>query len=369
VVAYIIGTVAEILLLGPSVLAVFGSTNTNTWAWIAIGSVVGVIMLVIAVVGIRITAKTQVGMALVEYLILIGLAVAGLVFVLGHHAGTVPITRAWFSLSGIDGKGSAVAGFLIAVFVYGGWDGALYVNEEVKQRHTNPGKAAILAVGFLAVIYTLAQVGLQGVVSPAKLQANSASALVYVAQALGGGFWAKMMALSIALSVIATTGTGIVLSARIVYGMASYRALPGFLSNVSRRYRTPAAASVAVGLVLIALTWVYLLATSVQNAFNDVIAVTGQLFTVFYIMTALATMVYYRRRALGGVRDALILGVLPLWAAGFLGWMLVRSLLAAPAAQVSSLAAIVVAGVLLMLCARFVLRSRFFGIPRESDAG
>ena len=124
----------------------------------------------------------------------------------------MPITRGWFSLSGIDGKGSAVAGFLIAVFVYGGWDGTLYVNEEVKHRQTNPGRAAIIAVGFLAVIYTLAQVGLQGVVSPAKLQANSASALVYVAQALGGGFWAKMMALSIALSVIATTGTGIVLS-------------------------------------------------------------------------------------------------------------------------------------------------------------
>jgi len=369
VVAYIIGTVAEILLLGPSVLAVFGSTTTNVWAWIVIGSAVGVVMLVIAVVGIKITAKTQVGMALIEYLILMGLAVAGLVLVLSHHPGTFPITKGWFSLSGIDGKGDAVAGFLIAVFVYGGWDGTLYVNEEVKHRQTNPGRAAIIAVGLLAVLYTLAQVGLQGVVSPAKLQANSASALVYVAQALGGGFWAKMMALAIALSVIATTGTGIVLSARIVYGMASYRVLPGFLSNVSRRYRTPAAASIVVGILLIALTWVYLLATSVQNAFNDVISVTGQLFAIFYIMTALAMIVYYRRRVLRSARDALILGLLPLGAAGFLGWMLVRSVQAAPAAQVRSLAAIVGAGVVLMLCARFVLRSAFFGIQRESDAG
>jgi len=262
-----------------------------------------------------------------------------------------------------------VAGFLIAVFVYGGWDGTLYVNEEVKHRRTNPGRAAIVAVSLLAVLYTLAQVGLQGVVSPAKLQANSASALVYVAQALGGGFWAKMMALSIALSVIATTGTGIVLSSRIVYGMASYRVLPGFLSNVSRRYRTPVAASIAVGVLLIALTWVYLLATSAQNAFNDVIAVTGQLFAIFYIMTALATIVYYRRRVLRSARDALILGLLPLGAAGFLGWMLVRSVQAGSAAQVRSLAAIVVAGVVLMLCARFVLRSQFFGIRRESDPG
>src|ERR1051326_4566410 len=345
--AYIIGTVAEVLLLGPSVLAVFGSTSTNTWAYALIGCAVGLIMLVIAVVGIKITARVQVSMAVVEYLILIGLAIAGLVWVLGHHPGSVPITSGWFSLSGVNGKGSAVAGFLVAVFVYGGWDGTLYVNEEVKHRRTNPGRAAIIAVALLAVLYTLAQVGFQGVVSPAKLQANSASALVYVAQALGGGFWAKMMALSIALSVIATTGTGIVLSSRIVYGMASYRALPEFLSNVSRRYRTPATASVAVGILLIALTWVYLLATSVQNAFNDVIAVTGQLFAIFYIMTALATVVYYRRRVLGGARDALILGLLPLGAAGFLGWMLARSVQEAPTAQVRSLAAVLVAGLVL----------------------
>src|SRR5215471_14154219 len=76
VAAYIIGTVAEILLLGPSVLAVFGSASTNPWAWIAIGSAVGVVMLIIAVVGIKITARVQVSMAVVEYLILVGLAVA-----------------------------------------------------------------------------------------------------------------------------------------------------------------------------------------------------------------------------------------------------------------------------------------------------
>ena len=366
VVAYIIGTVAEILLLGPSVLAVFGNSSTDPWAWVGIGTAVGVVMLVISIVGIRITARAQVSMALVEYLILIGLAIAGLVAVIAHHHGTYPITRGWFSLSGIDGKGSAVAGFLIAVFVYGGWDGTLYVNEEVKHRRINPGRAAILAVALLAVIYTLAQVGLQGVVSPAKLQANSASALVYVANALGGGFWAKAMALSIALSVIATTGTGIVLSSRIAYGMASYRALPEFLSTVSRRFATPVAASVIVGVLLIALTWVYLLATSVQNAFSDVIDVTGLLFAIFYILTALATIVYYRRRVISSAWDAVSLGILPLGAAGFLAWMFVKSLQSAAWTQRWSLIGIVVVGVLLMFSARYILQSPFFHIKRES---
>jgi amino acid transporter len=366
VVAYIIGTVAEILLLGPSILAVFGNSSTDAWAWVGIGTVVGVVMLVISVVGIRITARAQVSMALVEYLILIGLAIAGLIFVLGHHPGSFPITKGWLSLSGIGGKGSAVAGFLIAVFVYGGWDGTLYVNEEVKHRRINPGRAAILAVALLAVIYTLAQVGLQGVVSPAKLQANSASALVYVANALGGGFWAKAMALSIALSVIATTGTGIVLSSRIAYGMASYRALPEFLANVSRRFATPVAASIIVGFLLIALTWVYLLATSVQNAFNNVIDVTGLLFAIFYILTALATIVYYRRRVVSSFWDAVSLGILPLGAAGFLGWMFVKSVQSAAGAERWSLIGIIAAGLVLMFSARFILQSPFFQIKRES---
>ena len=368
--AYIIGTVAEVLILGPSVLAVFGSSATNTGAYIGIGVAMGLIMLVIAVVGIRITARVQVSMALVEYLILIGLAIAGIVFVAGHHAGTVPFSKGWLSVSGIGGRGSAVAGFLVAVFVYGGWDGTLYVNEEVKHRRVNPGRAAIIAVALLAIIYTLAQVGFQGVVSPAKLAAASqnGTALIYVANALGGGFWAKMMALSIALSVIATTGTGIVLSARIVYGMASYRVLPSFLSNVHRRYATPVAASVIVGLLIVALSTIYFLATTVQNAFYDVIDVTGLLFSVFYIFTALAAIAYYRRRVFSGVWDAVILGLLPLGAAGFLAWIMYKSLQTAPAAQVWSLVGIVIAGLLLMFSARFIQRSPFFWIPLESDS-
>jgi amino acid transporter len=368
--AYIIGTVAEVLVLGPSVLAVFGSTSTNKWAYVGIGCAMGLIMLVVAVVGIRITARVQVSMAAVEYLILIGLAIAGLAYVLSHHTGTVPITRGWFSVTGIGGKGDAVAGFLAAVFVYGGWDGTLYVNEEVKRRPVNPGRAAILAVGLLAIIYTLSQVGFQGVLSPAKLAAaaQNGTALVTVANVLGGGFWAKAMALAIALSVVATTGTGIVLSARIVYGMASQRVLPQFLGTVSPRWSTPIASSLVVGFLIIVLSAVYFLVTSVQNAFTDVIDVTGLLFSVFYILTALAAMSYYRRRILSSAWDFVGVGLLPLAAAGFLGWVLVKSIIGAPSTQRWSVIGIVAAGVILMLVARFIMRSPFFQIERESES-
>jgi amino acid transporter len=362
---YVIATVSGVEVLGPSVLAVFGASATNTWGNVGIATGVGLVMLVVAVIGIRITARTQVGIAVVEYLILIGFAITGLVAVASHWRGTFAPSSGWLSPSGIGGHGNAVAGFLIAVFIFTGWDGALYVNEEVKQRRRNPGRAALLAVALLGVIYTLTMVGLQGTVSPAALQKNATSALVLTAQALGGSGWAKVMALGLALSVIATTGTGIVLTARIVYSMARDRVLPAPLAQVSGRFATPVNASLVVGALIVGLAWVYLLATSVQSAFNDVVAVAGLLFAVFYILTALATMTYYRRLIASGPRDALVLGILPLAAAGFLGWIVIKTLLAAPAAQLWSVLGVFVVGLALLATARFIQRPPFFQLPRQ----
>src|ERR1039458_3601903 len=328
----LVGAISGVVVLAPSVLAIFNATATSTWPNILISTAVILFMLVIAVVGIRITARTQVSMAIVEYTILLCFAITGFVLVLGHHHGTFPITRGWLSVSGIGGKGSLASGFLIAVFMYTGWDATVYVNEEVKHRRRNPGRAAVMAVALLAVIYTMSEVGLAGTVSPAKLQANSSSALVYIAQTLGGGGWAKVMALSLALSVIASTGTPIVV----------------------------------IGLILIVATWVYLLSGSIANVFTQVIDVTGLLYAGFYILTGLAAVMYYRRRVFSKVGDTLLVGILPLAAAGFLVWIVVKSLQAAPASQIWSVVGIVTAGVVLMFVARFVLRSPFFQIPRES---
>jgi amino acid transporter len=361
------GTLTPVTAVGPSVLAVFNSPANSRWPNIAIATGLILVMTIISIVGIRITARTQVIIGVVEYLILIAFAVWGLTWLLGHHAGTMPITSAWFSLHGIGGKGSLVGGFLITVFMYSGWDGTLYVNEEVKHRRENPGRAAMLAVAIAGVLFILAQVGFQGVASYNKLNANSTSVLVYIGHLLtGSGVGGQVLAFALALSVIAATGVGIVLSARIMYGIASYRALPSSLANVSPRFHTPLVATVVASTVLLALGWVYLLTTSVQSAFSYVLNNTGILYATFYCITALAAMVYYRRRVMSSFRDALTLGILPLASVAFLGYVAVKSILSAPAAQKYSLLGFVVVGLILILVARFGLRSPFFQIKRES---
>jgi amino acid transporter len=180
------------------------------------------------------------------------------------------------------------------------------------------------------------------------------------------------MAVAIALSVIATTGAGIILGARIVYGMATYRALPGFLAGVSPRFSTPVSSSVVVGVLIGALSAVYLLATTAANAFDDIIGILGDLLAILYILTTLAALTYYRRRIIASWRDAIIVGVLPLGAAGFLAWVLEQNISSAwdsSRAQVWTLVGVVVSGLVMMLIARFVLRSVFFRLPIESDSG
>ncbi len=364
--ASLIAAVSGVVVLAPSVLAIAGVNAVSTWPNIFISTAVIVVLLVIAILGIRLTARTQVAMGLIEYVILVGFAVWGFVVVLRHHPGTVPITKGWFSLSGIGGQGTLASGLLIAVFMIAGWDATVYVNEEVKHRRHNPGRAAVIAVGVLIVMYTFCQMGLQGVVSPAKLQANSSSALVYIAQALGGGGWAKVMALALALSVIASTGVSIVILARMLYGMASHRVLPTILGNVNTRYATPAISSIVIGVLLIAVTWVYLLSSSVASAFTALISVSGLLYASFYLLTALSAVAYYRRRIFSNAWDAVLVGILPVAAAGFLVWIVTKSWQGAPASERWSLIGVVASGVILMLVGRFVLRSQFFQIKRES---
>ena len=361
------GTLTPVTAIGPSVLAVFNQPSDSKWPNIAIATGLVVVMAIISIVGIRITARTQFVIGIVEYAILIGLSVWGLTWVLGHHAGTVPITSGWFSLHGIGGQGSLVGGFLIAVFMICGWDGTLYVNEEVRHRHKNPGRAAMMAVAIAAFLFILAQIGLQGVVSFNKLNANSTSTLVFLGDTLTGhSYGGQVAALAFALSVIAGTGVGIVLSARIAYGIASYHALPKGLASVSQRFRTPAVATVVASLILLALCWVYLLTTSVQNTFSYVLDNTGILYATFYCVTALAAIVYYRRRVLSNLSDAITLGLLPLASIVFLAWVAIKSMLSAPAAQNYSLLGFLVVGLILLLIAKFVWKSSFFDTKQES---
>ena len=59
------GTLTPVTALGPSILAVFNSNANSTWPNIGIATGLVLVMLIIAIVGIRMTARTQVAIGVV----------------------------------------------------------------------------------------------------------------------------------------------------------------------------------------------------------------------------------------------------------------------------------------------------------------
>jgi amino acid transporter len=371
IMANLIGNVAAVTVLAPSVLAVAGQNQNARWPNIIIDTVIGVLMIGVAVVGIKLSARTQIVLAIVEYGIVIALAVAATFFWARHSAGSYPPSAGWLSLKGIGGKGSLSAGLLFAVFMFVGWDGSANVNEETEKPTVNPGRAVLLAVLFLAFFYALCTMALQGAVSPHALQANAAAPLVYIGKVLGGTWFGRAAGLAVALSVVAGTGTGFVVLGRIGFGMSSSGALPESLGNLSARFGTPVLATLIPGAVFVVVTWVYLLVGSVASAFSALVAGTGILFTGYYILTGVALIAYYRRRVFSNPASAIMLGVLPLAAVVFLGWIIEKTM-AANAANVNwTIAGIVAVGLVLMAVVRMTSGgARYFATEREAvDAG
>lgn len=283
-----------------------------------------------------------------------------------HPAGSVRPSLAWLNPTGVGGKGSLVAGALIAVYLYSGWDTAIYLNEETQEPQKNPGKAVLLAVGILAVFYALLCFSLQGAASATAISSHSSDALVFIANRLVGSPGDKLMALAIVLSVLGTTQAYLVSTARISYAMGSDHVLPRRFGELNPRFRTPAFATILFGIVTTIVLCLYVLSSSLGNAFAAVVNVSGLLFALFYAFTGVATVWFYRRLLTRNTRDALFVGLIPTAATAVLIYIAVKSIQGFTGTEKWTLAAIAIGGAVMLLVARFIYRSTFFGIRRTA---
>jgi len=364
---YLLGTAADVFPIGPSVLALFGANTSSQLGAILSGTILVAGVTAFAVIGVQLTARFQLAIAAVEYAILVVFCVIGLyVEFISHPAGTVHPTLAWLSPTGVGGKGSLVAGALIAVYLFSGWDTSMYLNEETERPERNPGRAVLLAVAILALFYAILMFSLQGAASSAAINAHSSSTLVYIAHQLVGSPWDKFMAFAIVLSVLGTTQAFIVSTARISYSMGSDDVMPQKFGEISRRFRTPVFATVFFGLVTIVVLCLYVLSASLGAAFSSIVNVSGVLFALFYAFTGIATAWFYRRLLARSTKDALLVGVLPLAATAVLFYIAIKSIITFTGTERWTLAAIAISGATMLLVARLVYQSAFFRIRRTA---
>ena len=364
---YLLGTVADILPIGPAVLSFLGLPADNVVGSLLTVVVAGSLIVVTAVVGVQVTARFQVVIACVEYVILLIFCAIGIYRVyIEQAAGTVRPSWEWLSIHGVGGQGSLVAGMLITVYLFTGWDSALYINEETERPERNPGVSAMISVVVLGLFYALLMFSLQGAAPAAELQQHGSDALTFLATSLVGDGWGKFMAVAVILSVLGTTQAFLVSAARISFSMGSDRVLPPAFGKLHARFRTPVFATVVFGVFMIVATCLYVLSSSVSGAFDVVVSITGVLFAAFYAATGLATAIFYRKFARQSFSNLVSVGVLPVAGAAVLGWVVLRSVMDFDTSAMISVVCVMAFGVVMLLVAALKYRPAYFKLEREA---
>jgi len=312
-----------------------GIGTTPTSGWVLLGGIIWIILMTaICYVGIEVSANFQKILLSIELVMLVVLSVTALVKVGNGSApaGHVTPSISWLNPLHISSFSAFVSGVILMVFIYWGWDTAVSVNEETKDRNRTPGLAAITSTVILLVIYALvifsvqsfAGIGSKGTglgnVANAgdalSIQANS----IFGTTGVGPTFY-HLLLLMVLSSAAASTQTTILPTARTTLSMAAYRAIPKSFAKIHPRFLTPSISTIVMGVVSIIF---YASVNYVSNAtgvFGDAVTAIGFFIAFYYGLTGFACAWYYRRNLTSSARNLWMQGILPLTGAVIL-WFL-----------------------------------------------
>lgn len=358
--------IADVVSVGPVVLGLLGiSPNNQAIGAIAIG-VLSAALTITAVIGLRPSARLQITVALLEYVILGVFTVwAFIAIFIVHKAGTVGPSAHWVSFTGL-GKGMFGASMVLAVSAIAGWDTGIYVNEETERPERNPGLGTVIGVALLGIIFVVTFGIFQGIAPVSAINAHASNAVAFIGQRLGGVAGDRAFSFAAVLSVLATTQVTIIGLARLLYSMSRDRVVPSRLGIISERFRTPAFATALLGGLGIAFGIVDIYLSSVSTAISQVITVSGLLFSLYYAITALAATWYYRRFVTRSLKDAVILGAMPLSGAGLLLWVAYKGAIGLSGTEAYILGGLGIAAVIMTAIAATIYKSPIFKIKTEA---
>ena len=280
--------------------------------WVTVAGVVFIALLTgVCYRGIEVSARLQQVLLAIEVGTLAVFAVVALVKAGTGHAlpGAAHPTLGWLS-PWTGSFGSLSNSFLLAVFVYWGWDCALSVNEETKDSARTPGRAAVMATLILVAIFAVISAAALAYAGPAFLAAHSTDVLGAMATSVLGSTPGKLLVLCVLTSTAASTQTTIMPTARTVLAMSAHGAIPAWFARMHPRYRTPTTATLVMGGASAAF---FVLLTSVsKNVLADSAASVGLLIAFYYGLTAFACVWFFRRELLTSGHALLVKGILPL---------------------------------------------------------
>jgi amino acid transporter len=208
------------------------------------------------------------------------------------------------------------------VFIYWGWDTAVAVNEETKDRNKTPGRAAILSTFILLVTYALVIFSMQsyagiGTKGNGLGNLNNAGDVLSIqgSSIFGTGTFGSILShlliLMVLSSAAASTQTTILPTARTTLSMAAYKAIPSVFAKIHPRYLTPTVSTIVMGAISIVVYVAMNYSANPLGVIGDAVIAIGLYIAFYYGLTGFACAWYYRRNLTSSARNLWMQGILP----------------------------------------------------------
>lgn len=290
------------------------------WHWaehsnvmLIVGSVIWIaVMTWICYRGIELSAEVQTVLLAIEIFTLALFVIVALIKVYANNpANSVHVSLSWFNPFDLS-WGALIDGVLLGIFIYWGWDSGVAVNEESRDSHHGPGKAAVISTLILLLIYVLVSAAAQSYHGTHFLAANSSDVLGALGNNVFGSPIDKLVIITVLTSASASTQTTILPTARTTLSMARWKAIPSAFGRVHPRFLTPSFSTLLMGGLSILWTVALLAFNPSQNVLGDTISALGFAVCFYYGFTGIACAFYFRRDLFKSVRNFFLAGLIPL---------------------------------------------------------
>ncbi len=186
----------------------------------------------VAILGIRGSGWTNIVFTLIE--------ISGLLLIIYLGMKNETFGKA---LSAIPHQGT-FAGAALIIFSYFGFENIVNLAEEAKEPHKKLPQAIFLSLGISTLLYILVSLAAVALLSPESL-AQSEAPLMSAAQKTSS----KIASILGGIALFSTANTALISligASRVLYGMASAKALPQIMSRTLPQRKTPWIASIVI---------------------------------------------------------------------------------------------------------------------------
>ena len=339
------------------------SLENNVLAATSVGMLWFVAVAVPLFFGITSTAKAQKIMTGIEVGGLIILAVAALIK-FAHHSA-VPFSWSWFSPHQFTSVSTFMAGMLVAVFYYWGWDVSANLAEETENAKSTVGSSGVYGMIGLVVLFLILQSVIQMGLTNDQIQGNATTILPMLGDRVLPKPFGTIAVIAVIVSSLATLETGMLQSSRSLYAMGRDRVLGAKFAELHPKYQTPWLSSLVTGVIALLLFAMASFSPNINTLMSKLISAIGLQIVFYYSLAGIACFWYYRKTHRLGAKNMLMQGLWPLLSAVFLivvGYYNIRAL--DTQTNLLSIGTIAV-GVFPLLYYKIVHKSAFYREPRE----